>query len=86
VAGDIAGRLFSAEGVPCGGCYDERIIGIRLEDLRRIPHTVAVASGVEKAEAILGALRTGAVNVLCTDDRTATAVLAPARREQHNGA
>ena len=86
VAGDIAGRLFSAEGVPCGDCYDERMVGIRLEDLRRIPHTVAVASGVEKAQAIHGALRTGAVNVLCTDDRTALAVLALAGKGQRNGA
>lgn len=86
VAGDIAGRLFAVEGTACGGCYDERIIGIRLEDLRRIPHTIAVAAGVEKAQAIHGALRTGAVNALCTDDRTAAAVLALAGREQNNGA
>jgi DNA-binding transcriptional regulator LsrR (DeoR family) len=86
VAGDIAGRLFSAAGLPCGGCYDERIIGVRLDDLRRIPHTIAVAAGVEKAQAIHGALRTGAVKVLCSDDRTALAVLALAGREEHNGA
>ena len=35
----------------------------------------AVAAGRAKTRAILGALRTGVVDVLCTDEQTASAVL-----------
>ncbi len=75
-AGDIAGRVFTADGKlhPCP-CND-RVIGITLDELRGIPTTLAVAMGAKKGEAILGALRTGVVNVLCTDDQAASAVLA----------
>jgi DNA-binding transcriptional regulator LsrR (DeoR family) len=37
--------------------------------------TVAVASGSAKAQAILGALRSGVINVLATDVETAQLVL-----------
>jgi DNA-binding transcriptional regulator LsrR (DeoR family) len=36
---------------------------------------LAVAGGKEKAHAILGALRSKACNVLCTDEAAAAAVL-----------
>ncbi len=74
-AGDIAGRIFTVDGQFHPNSYDDRIIGISFEALRRIPHTIAVAMGLEKTRAIRGALRTGVVQVLCTDDRTANAVL-----------
>lgn len=73
--GDIAGRIFSLDGRLHDNEFDERIIGIGLEALRRIPCTVAVALGLEKARAICGSLRSGVVKVLCSDDRTARAVL-----------
>lgn len=74
-AGDIAGRVFTADGElhPCP-CND-RVIGVTLDELRDIPTTLAVAMGANKDRAILGALRTGVVNVLCTDDQAASAVL-----------
>lgn len=74
--GDIAWRVFDADGAlyPC--TLNDRIIGITLDDLRNIPITVGAACGVSKARAIAGALRTGTINVLCTDDRAARAVLA----------
>jgi len=78
--GDIAGRIITAAGALHGNGYDDRIIGIGLEQLRRIPKTLAVAAGVEKTSAIGGALRAGVVDILCTDDRTARAVLAMERQ------
>ena len=73
--GDIAGQFFTYDGQihPCQ--FNERVIAISLDDLRRINTTLAVAAGYEKARAIVGALRTGAVNLLATDDVTAAAVL-----------
>jgi len=73
--GDIAGRIFTLDGALHVNRYDERIIGLRFAELKRIPKTIAVAMGLDKGRAIYGALRTGIVNVLCTDDRTANAVL-----------
>lgn len=80
--GDLAWRVYARNGTayPCE--LNERIIGITLDDLRRIPLTIAVAAGQHKALAIAGALRTGAINVLCTDDSTASAVLSLASAER----
>lgn len=85
--GDLGGHIFTIEGRLHDKLQDERIIGVGLDDLRRIPSTVVVAAGVEKSKALLGALRTGAVTVLVTDDRTAAAVLALAKpaEERANG-
>ncbi|MCK6578727.1 MAG: sugar-binding transcriptional regulator [Anaerolineae bacterium] len=73
--GDLAWRIFTQQGAifPCD--FNERVIGISLEDLRRIPTTVAVAAGSAKVPAMVGALRLGVINVLCTDDKTAGALL-----------
>lgn len=74
-AGDMAGRFFSLNGELHECEYNQRVIGITFEALRDIPRTVAVAMGVDKATAILGALRTGIIDVICTDDRAAAEVL-----------
>jgi DNA-binding transcriptional regulator LsrR (DeoR family) len=44
--------------------------------LRQVPSVIAVASGADKVEPILGALRTGLIRTLVTDAETAAAVLA----------
>ena len=73
--GDMAWQIFDSAGqlFPCE--LNQRIIGVRLEELRALPQTVAVAVGINKAAAISGALRTGAINVLCTDEDTAARIL-----------
>ena len=73
--GDMAWQIFDSAGqfFPCA--LNQRIIGLSLEALRAVPLTVAVAVGVNKAAAIAGALRSGAINVLCTDEATATKIL-----------
>jgi DNA-binding transcriptional regulator LsrR (DeoR family) len=73
--GDIAGRIITAAGHEHSSQYNQRIIGISLDDLRQIPAVIAVAAGREKAGAILGALRSGVINVLCTDDQAAREIL-----------
>ncbi len=73
--GDLAGYIFTLHGElhPC--LLNQRVIAITMDELRQIPTTLAVAMGSEKTRAILGALRTGAIKVLCTDDETANRVL-----------
>ncbi|MFN8467731.1 MAG: sugar-binding domain-containing protein [Caldilineaceae bacterium] len=75
-AGDMAGHIFTIDGSLYDKQYDDRIIGVTLDDLKNMATTIVVAAGLAKTEAILGALRTGAVTVLVTDDRTAGNILA----------
>jgi deoxyribonucleoside regulator len=68
--GDVSSRFFDINGKPVAD-LDDRLIAIEREELARIPTVVAVAVGPEKYAAIQGALRTGYVDVLVTDETTA---------------
>jgi len=67
------GRFFCRDGEP-GGHLDARTIAIEWSQLEAIPTVVAIAEGLRKVEAILGALRTRCVDVLITDEATAVAL------------
>lgn len=73
--GEMVGRFFDLQGKGETIPFNQRVIGIELADLRRIQTVLAVARGVVKAPAIVGALRGRYVTVLATDDVTARAVL-----------
>jgi DNA-binding transcriptional regulator LsrR (DeoR family) len=73
--GDLCGNFYDAAGRACPGPFADRIVGIRLEDLRKAPLVVACAGGTEKIPAIAGALRGRLVNTLVTDEHTAAGVL-----------
>jgi lsr operon transcriptional repressor len=75
VVGDILGQFFDADGHVVDLPIHDRRIGIDLADLRRIPKVVGVAGGVHKAEAILGALRGGFLDVLVTNELAAIRLL-----------
>ena len=76
--GDIGLRFFDGDGCPVKTTLDDRVIGISLEELTRIDRVIALAGGRAKTEAIRGALKTGAVNVLITDKFTAERLQEPA--------
>lgn len=71
--GDIATHFFNADG----GFVDmyENTLCASVDDLKKAKETVAVACGSDKAEAISGALKTGVVDTLITDEYTAKKVL-----------
>ena len=73
--GDISGRYFDIQGNRIPGDIEERIIGLTWEDLQRLENVTAVACGPDKKLAILGALRTGLLDYLIVDDRTALEVM-----------
>jgi len=75
VVGDICARHYDAQGHVMDIELNHRIVGIELEALHGIGQVIGVAGGEAKAEAILGALRGGHVNVLVTDDAAARKVL-----------
>jgi DNA-binding transcriptional regulator LsrR (DeoR family) len=81
--GEIGGQFFTQEGKPLHNQYSQRMIGLTLAEFARIPTTIAVAMGQAKAKAILGALRSNAINVLITDGQAASEVLALSNQEMN---
>jgi DNA-binding transcriptional regulator LsrR (DeoR family) len=73
--GDIGGQFYSLSGELHTSVYNQCMIGLTIEEMKRIPNTIAVAAGLFKAKAILGGLRTGVIDGLCTDSQTAIEVL-----------
>ncbi len=77
--GDMSTRFFDAAGEPVH-VLDDRLIAIEWAQLKNIGLVIGMAAGLEKRAAILGALRSGRLGVLITDESTARAMLKGARR------
>jgi lsr operon transcriptional repressor len=75
VVGDILGQFFDAGGNVVELPIHNRRIGIELAQLRNISKVVGVAGGTHKAEAILGALHGGFLDVLITNELAAMRLL-----------
>jgi len=73
--GDIALRFYDRHGQAVSHEINDRIIGIDLDQLRRIPRVIGVAGGGSKLEVVRAALRGRLVHVLVTDERLATLLL-----------
>jgi deoxyribonucleoside regulator len=74
--GDICSRIFDNMGNICNKELDERTIGIHLSDLIEKPYSILIAGGLEKIDAITGAIKGRFTNVLITDQNTAQILLA----------
>lgn len=83
--GDLCGHFFDIDGRPVRGPFDDRVVGINLDDLRRAPLVIGCGGGEEKVPAIVGALRGGFITALVTDEHTARGVLEAARSGGHAG-
>jgi DNA-binding transcriptional regulator LsrR (DeoR family) len=89
--GEILIHPFDLDGNFVSDRLQELVVGFDPRDLRRVPLTIAVAGGKDKVRPILGALRTGAINALVTDEDTAQAVLdldlvtGPGRTDRRRG-
>lgn len=81
-AGDICLRFFNEDGEPVLTSLNDRVIGMGLEQLRKVARSVAIAGGMRKLQAIQGALAGRWVNVLVTDSRTAAALVDNVRLRQ----
>ncbi len=72
--GDICLRFFGQEGQPT--CtFDDRVLGMRLEQLAKVERSVGIAGGARKVDAIRGAMTGGWINILITDQFTAQRLL-----------
>lgn len=73
--GEILGRVFDAYGNIVESEWNDRMIGLTLEQAKNIPIRVGVAFGEEKVKAIKTAISTNIINVLITDSVTAECIL-----------
>jgi rhodanese-related sulfurtransferase len=73
--GEIGSFVYNIDGEPCGKEFAERVIGLNLDEIHRIPFRIGVAASAEKALPIYGALRGGYLHVLITDEAAAQGVL-----------
>ena len=68
-------HFFDREGRDVAGPFNERVIGMSLDQLRKVPRVIAVAGTIEKVEAVRGALEGKLVTTLITDRFTAERLL-----------
>jgi len=73
--GDPCCRFFDADGKPILGPVHDRVLAIELDQLKRIPTVIGVATGTEKAHGVLGAIRGELVDGLIIDASLALALL-----------
>jgi len=73
--GDLILYPFALDGRFVAASVASRAVAIAVEQLRRVPRVMAVAGGAPKADAIRGALATGIVKILVTDEHAARAIL-----------
>jgi len=74
--GEIAGYgFFDIQGRAVDTVMNDRVIGLSIEELKNIPCVIAIASENTKAMAILGALRTGVIDIIATSASNARTVL-----------
>jgi deoxyribonucleoside regulator len=65
--GAICGRFFNDRGKQCWQDLADRTIGLSLNELKKINHKILIATGKQKLQSILGALKGDLVDVLIID-------------------
>lgn len=65
--GDICLRFFDTRGNAVKNDFDNRIIGIELDDFRKIKTKICISGGLEKLEGIKAASKSGLIDILITD-------------------
>lgn len=71
VKGDVVRQYFDEDGAPIFWPDQSFQLGISRAQLARIPLKIGVCAGPEKVDAIIGAARSGMMDALVTDVRTA---------------
>jgi DNA-binding transcriptional regulator LsrR (DeoR family) len=65
--GEIGARLFDAHGTPVRTPIDERVLGVTLEQLRRVPEVIALARSGARAAAVRAAADGHLIDTLVCD-------------------
>ena len=73
--GNLCGRHIDINGNLYTSSISDKVIGIELQQLKKIETVIGVAVGFEKTEAALGSLRGGYIDVLIIDENLAHGIL-----------
>ena len=73
--GDLCGYHFDQNGKFLAEDQFDRVIGASIKQFEKCPENIAISYGVDKAKAVLGALRTGVLTTLIIDQACAEKVL-----------
>jgi DNA-binding transcriptional regulator LsrR (DeoR family) len=73
--GEIMAIVYDILGQPCAPEYANRVVGLTLQELERIPFRIGVAGTAIKALPVYGALRGGFFHTIITDEAAAQDVL-----------
>lgn len=76
--GELCGRFIDGDGEECASPWRDRVIGVQLEQLRKIPQVIGVVSGSDRSAAIIAAVRGGLLKSLVIDEAGGSALLAAA--------
>jgi DNA-binding transcriptional regulator LsrR (DeoR family) len=71
----LAGRFLDAEGNVVSGSLDDRMIGMTVPEIDKIPERICITAGEGKAAPLVAALRGGHVTTLITTEATGREVL-----------
>ena len=74
--GDILGTVIDAAGRPIDHPINEKVIGIGLPDLARIPNVILAAGGAHKVPVCKAILGLGLIDTFVTEENTARALVA----------
>lgn len=75
MAGDIAARFYNAHGKMLSAALDNRVIGLSLDEIKKIGRVIGVATGADKVLGVVGAARSRIVDHLIIDLSCANAIL-----------
>jgi DNA-binding transcriptional regulator LsrR (DeoR family) len=76
---DVLSYVLTDDGEVLSSGLEDRTISIGLDDLRRTPHRIGVASGWRKSRAVRAAIASGLVNILVTDSQIGSALISGER-------
>jgi DNA-binding transcriptional regulator LsrR (DeoR family) len=74
-AGDILYHYYDIEGHFLETTFENRLVCLGANEIRKVPYTLTAVCGLEKRYALLGGLRTGITKYLVVDDLLAEEVL-----------
>ncbi|MRI35147.1 Crp/Fnr family transcriptional regulator [Endozoicomonas sp. OPT23] len=73
--GDLFAHLYDSQGFPCLPEYNDKLVGLTLDELQDVSLSIGVSAGPDKIAPISGALRSGRLKTLITDESTSLGVL-----------
>jgi DNA-binding transcriptional regulator LsrR (DeoR family) len=72
--GELASNFYNQDGQACCEAYNNRVVGLTFNEIKKSPLVIGVAGGDSKVEALHAILKGEVLDVLITDDGSAKAI------------